>query len=60
MSRRNNQWTLKQINRNFPVQRIEFKRWKKNEQDLRDLWDNMKQANRSVIGIAEVGGRKDV
>lgn len=31
----------------------EFKRWKKNEQDLWDLWENTKQANRNIIGIAE-------
>lgn len=44
------------VNINFPIQKIEFKRWEKSEQDFRD----MRQANVSVSGIADVGGRKNV
>ena len=35
------------------------KRMKRNEESLRDLWDNIKQTNIRIIGVPEGEERKD-
>ena len=41
------------------VERKKEKRIKRNEDNLRDLWDNVKHANIRIIGVPEEDKKKD-
>ena len=40
------------------AERTKEKRMKRNEDNLRDLWDNVKHANIRIIGVPEEKGKK--
>ena len=40
------------------TEREKEKRFKRNEDNLRDLWDNMKRSNIQIIGVPEEDKRK--
>ena len=51
--------TRRQTNGNYPIKRADRKPNEKKKSYVRDLWDNIKQANLSITGIPEGKGKGD-